>query len=140
FARTITLDDDLGFVAACNQGAAVATGEFVAFLSNGACPDPRWLQEAIEVLRRDGTVACVASKVLYQEGTHVDFVDAAATFYGYGIPLHQGGPDSPAYDREHDLLFASGTAMILRPDVCRAVGGFDSANVPSVAEADVGGR
>src|SRR5262249_5569855 len=137
---TITLDDDLGFVAACNQGGGVATGEFVAFLSNGARPDPRWLQEAVKVLRRDGTVACVASKVLDQEGTHVDFVDAAATFYGYGIPPHQGEPASTAYDRSRDLLFASGTAMILRTDVYREVGGFDDRYVQFFEDVDLGWR
>jgi GT2 family glycosyltransferase/glycosyltransferase involved in cell wall biosynthesis len=140
FVQTIMLEDDLGVVAACNQGVGAATGEFVAFLSSAARPDPNWLREAVKVLRRDGTVACVASKVLDQEGRHVEFVGAATTFYGYGIRLHQGEPDSPEYDREGDLLFASGTAMVLRTDVYREVGGFDDRYVRFFEDVDLGWR
>jgi GT2 family glycosyltransferase/glycosyltransferase involved in cell wall biosynthesis len=140
FAQTITLENDLGFVAACNQGVGAATGEFVAFLSKAARPDPNWLQEAVTVLRRDGTVACVASKVLDWEGKHVDFVEAAMAFYGYGIGLHQGEPDSPEYERETDVLFASGTAMVLRTDVYREVGGFDDRFLRFFEDVDLGWR
>jgi GT2 family glycosyltransferase/glycosyltransferase involved in cell wall biosynthesis len=138
--QTITLEEDVGFAAACNRGVGAATGEFVAFLDTGARPDARWLREAVRVLRRDGTVACVASKILDREGERVEFVEAAMAFYGYGLELHQGEPDSPEYDRESDLLFASGTAMVIRTDVYREVGGFDDRFGHFFEDVDLGWR
>jgi GT2 family glycosyltransferase/glycosyltransferase involved in cell wall biosynthesis len=138
--RTIALENDTGLAAARNRGAAAATGEFLAFLDNDARPDPNWVREAVNVLQRDGTVACVASKVLDGEGKHVEFVEAAMTFYGYGLELHQGEPDSPEYDRESDFLFASGTAMVIRTDVYREVGGFDDRFGHYFEDVDLGWR
>jgi GT2 family glycosyltransferase/glycosyltransferase involved in cell wall biosynthesis len=139
-ARTITLEEDAGFAAACNRGVAVATGEFAALLDSEARPHARWLREAVDVLRRDGSVASVASKVLDWEGNHVDFVEAAMTFYGYGLEPHRGEPDSPEHDHESDQLFASGTAMVTRTEVYREVGGLDDRFGRSFADVDLGWR
>src|SRR5262249_47192664 len=103
--RVLALDHNGGFGAGCNAGAQAATGQYLAFLNNDARPDAEWLAAATAALDRDGTVACVASKVLDWDGELVDFVDAGLGFYGHGFKLHAGEPDSPAYDREVDVLF-----------------------------------
>ena len=59
-------------------------------------------------------IACVASKVLDWEGETVDFVDAALSFYGQGFKLHVGEPADERYDEAHDVLFATGAAMVVR--------------------------
>jgi glycosyltransferase involved in cell wall biosynthesis len=136
----LALDHNGGFAAGCNAGAQAATGQYLAFLNNDARPDPDWLAAATAVLDRDGSVACVASKVLDWDGELVDFVDAGLGFYGHGFKLHAGEPDSPAYDREADVLFASGAAMVARAATFREVGGFDERYFLFFEDVDLGWR
>ena len=138
--RVVSVDENLGFAAGCNAGAHVATGQYLGFLHNDARPDPEWVSAAAAVLDRDGSVACVASKILDWEGELVDFVDAGLTFYGNGFNVHAGEPDSPAYDREDDVLFASGAAMVVRASTFREVGGFDERYLLFFDDVDLGWR
>jgi GT2 family glycosyltransferase len=138
--QVLALDQNTGFAAGCNAGAQVATGQHLAFLNNDARPDPEWVSAAAAVLDRDGSVACVASKVLDWDGELVDFVDAGLGFYGHGFKLHAGEPDNPSYDREADVLFASGAAMVARASTFREVGGFDERYFLFFEDVDLGWR
>ena len=136
----LALDENVGFAAGCNRGVDAAGGEYVAFLNNDARPDPGWLREAVAVLRRDGSIACIASKVLDWDGRTIDFVDAAMAFYGHGFKLHAGEPDDGSHDTEADVLFASGTAMIARAEPFRRSGGFDERYFAFFEDVDLGWR
>jgi GT2 family glycosyltransferase/glycosyltransferase involved in cell wall biosynthesis len=138
--RVVALDENLGFAGGCNAGAQAASGQYLAFLNNDARPDPAWVSAATAVLDRDGSVACVASKVLDWDGELVDFVDAGLGFYGHGFKLHAGERDDPAYDRETDVLFASGAAMVVRASTFREVGGFDERYFLFFEDVDLGWR
>ena len=138
--RILALEENSGFAGGCNAGTQAASGQYLAFLNNDARPDPGWLSAAVAALDRDGSVACVASKVLDWDGELVDFVDAGLGFYGYGFKLHAGERDDPAYDREADLLFASGAAMIVRASTFREVGGFDERYFLLFEDVDLGWR
>jgi GT2 family glycosyltransferase len=139
-AQVVALDANVGFAAGCNRGVDAASGEYVAFLNNDARPDAGWLREATAVLRRDGSIACVASKVLDWDGRTVDFVDAAMGFYGHGFKLHAGEVDDGSHDTEADVLFASGTAMVARAEAFRSVGGFDERYFAFFEDVDLGWR
>ncbi|MEY2463505.1 MAG: hypothetical protein QOH64_1643 [Acidimicrobiaceae bacterium] len=138
--RVLALKENHGFAGGCNRGAEVASGEYVAFLNNDARPDPGWLRHAVDALTGDPTVACVASKVLDWEGQTVDFVAAALSFYGHGFKLHAGTPDSPLHDRDTDVLFASGAAMVIRANVFESVGRFDERFFMFFEDVDLGWR
>jgi len=139
-ARLVELDENRGFAAGCNAGVDVAGGEYVAFLNNDARPDAGWLDAAVAVLRRDGSIAGVASKVLDWEGHTIDFVDAGMAFYGHGFKLRAGEPDDGSGDDEADVLFASGTAMVARAETFRKVGGFDERYFLFFEDVDLGWR
>jgi GT2 family glycosyltransferase/glycosyltransferase involved in cell wall biosynthesis len=139
-ALVLPLTENIGFAGGCNRGAAVATGEYLAFLNNDAKPDPGWLRAAAAVLREDSTIGCVASRVLDWEGKTVDFVAAALSFYGHGFKLHVGADDSSAYGGDTDVLFASGAAMVTPATVFRAVGGFDERYFMFFEDVDLGWR
>jgi GT2 family glycosyltransferase/glycosyltransferase involved in cell wall biosynthesis len=136
----VALEENEGFAAGCNAGAQAASGEYVAFLNNDARPDPDWVSAAVAVLDRDGSIGCVASKVLDWDGELVDFVDAGLGFYGHGFKIHAGERDDPAYDREADVLFASGAAMVVRASTFRTVGGFDERYFLFFEDVDLGWR
>ncbi len=139
-ARVVALDENLGFAGGCNRGVDAARGEYIAFLNNDARPDPNWVRAAVDVLRREASITCVASKVLDWEGNTVDFVDAGMAFYGHGFKLHAGEPDGPGYDVESDVLFASGAAMVVRAETFRRVGGFDERYFLFFEDVDLGWR
>jgi GT2 family glycosyltransferase len=136
----LELDENTGFAGGCNRGAAAATGQYVAFLNNDARPDPGWLRAAVDELGANPDLGCVASKVLTWDGEAIDFVDAALSFYGHGFKLHVGAPNDTSFDVAHDVLFASGAAMLLPKRVFEDVGGFDERYFMFFEDVDLGWR
>ncbi len=138
--HVVRLPKNVGFAAGCNAAVARATGEYLAFLNNDARPHPHWLAAAIHPLEYDGSIACVASKVLGWDGSTVDFVGAALSYYGHGFRVDFGKPASPMENTAVDVLFASGAAMVIRADVFRRVGGFDERYFMFFEDVDLGWR
>ena len=137
--------ENLGFAGGCNRGVDASRGEFVAFLNNDARPDPRWVSEAIDELRRDREVAAVASKVLDWDAHRVDFVDASMTWFGAGYKrevddLAATHEETGAFERPRDVLFGTGAAMFVRSEVFREVGGFDERFFMFYEDVDLGWR
>ncbi|MDP9117101.1 MAG: glycosyltransferase [Actinomycetota bacterium] len=129
-----------GFTGGCNLGAESATGEFLAFINNDARPDPQWLTEAVAALALDSTIGCVASKVLDWDGVAVDFVDAAFTWFGMGYKPGAGAPYDGTHEQPKDVLFPTGSAMVLRTAVFDELGGFDERFFMFYEDVDLGWR
>lgn len=137
--KLVELDKNVGFAGGCNRGAAVATGQYLAFLNNDARADSGWLREAVPALDHEG-VACVASKILDWDGHSVDFIDSALAFYGHGFKPHAGESADLADDRPMDVLFASGAAMVVDAEVFRDSGQFDERFFMFFEDVDFGWR
>lgn len=131
---------NLGFAGGCNFGADLARGEFLAFINNDARPDAGWVKEAVAVFDADPEIASVASKVLNWEGTHIDYVDGSLTWYGMGYKRETEARDEGAWDRPKDVLFGTGSAVFVRAEVFRAVGGFDDRFFMFFEDVDLGWR
>jgi GT2 family glycosyltransferase/glycosyltransferase involved in cell wall biosynthesis len=131
---------NLGFAGGCNLGAQHATGTVLAFLNNDARPHRDWATAAVDVLRTEPTVAAVASKVLDWDGANIDFVDAGLTWFGMGYKRHAGQPDDGSHDQAKDVLFATGSAMFVRAEVYRKLGGFDERFFMFYEDVDLGWR
>jgi GT2 family glycosyltransferase/glycosyltransferase involved in cell wall biosynthesis len=129
-----------GFTGGCNLGVESATGEFLAFINNDARPDRAWLAEAVSVLQLDSTIACVASKVLDWDGVDVDFVDGALTWYGMGYKPGAGSAYDGRHEQAVDVLFPTGSAMVIRADDFRAAHGFDERFFMFYEDVDLGWR
>jgi GT2 family glycosyltransferase/glycosyltransferase involved in cell wall biosynthesis len=138
--RLVESDVNGGFTGGCNLGAAAATGEYLAFLNNDARPDPAWIRTAVAALRSDSTIGCVASKVLDWDGVNVDYIDAALTWYGMGYKPAAGAPYDGSAEQPHDVLFATGSAMITRTQLFRDLGGFDERFFMFYEDVDLGWR
>jgi hypothetical protein len=129
-----------GFTGGCNRGAASATGEFIAFINNDARPHHEWLTAALAVLRSDATIGAVASKVLDWDGSVIDYVDAGLTWFGMGYKPAAGSLDDASHDTPRDVLFATGSAMIVRATLFRDLGGFDERLFMFYEDVDFGWR
>ncbi|MCW2540744.1 MAG: glycosyltransferase domain containing protein [Frankiales bacterium] len=129
-----------GFTGGCNFGAALARGEYLAFINNDARPDRAWLTEAITVLAGDAAIGCVASKVLDWEGVNVDYTGAALAWYGMGYKPGAGLPDDGTADVARDVLFATGSALVTRTELFTELGGFDERYFMFYEDVDFGWR
>ncbi|MGM1063197.1 glycosyltransferase [Saccharothrix sp. Mg75] len=139
-AEVVEAPANLGFAGGCNLGVEHARGSVVAFLNNDARPHRDWLREALRVLRAEPAVGAVASKVLDWEGRDVDFVDGGLTWFGMGYKRHAGQPDDGTHDTPRDVLFGTGSALVVRTSVFRELGGFDERFFMFYEDVDLGWR
>ncbi|AHI01283.1 glycosyltransferase [Kutzneria albida] len=136
----VQAERNLGFAGGCNLGVAQATGEVLAFLNNDARPHRDWLSAAVRVLREQPTVGAVASKVLDWDGKLIDFVDAGLTWFGMGYKRHAGQPDDGSHEIARDVLFGTGSALLVRAGLYRELGGFDERYFMFYEDVDLGWR
>jgi GT2 family glycosyltransferase len=131
---------NLGFAAGNNQGAAAATGEWLAILNPDTRVKADWLRELVKPTQQEPAVVCVASKMLTWEGTAVDFADAALNFMGWGNQPGLGSENLGQFDTGKPFLFACGGAMLIRRDVFLTTGGFDPDYFAYFEDVDLGWR
>jgi GT2 family glycosyltransferase len=129
-----------GFAAACNQGAAAASAEFVAFLNNDARVAENWLVPLVRALETQPDLAAVGSLVLDWEGKRIDFGRSGLTPLARGVQLDFGVPVRDAPDQSSEQLFANGAAMLVRREVFLQVGGFDERFFAYYEDVDLGWR
>ncbi len=123
-----------GFIAACNDGAALARGEIVVFLNNDTVPQPGWLDALLRTFDEHPLAGLVGAQLLYpdgrlQEAGGVVFRDGSGWNYG-----KFGSRDDPrhAYLRHAD--YCSGAAIAIPKKLFDALGGFDARYAPAYYE------
>jgi hypothetical protein len=141
--RCLRLEQNTGFAAACNRGAAESSGDYVAFLNDDALADPQWLTRMFEALDAggEGTV-CVASRILSRDGEEIEFNGASSNLFGVGRPRSVWGwPDAPQPPvKGSPLLFASGGAMLVHRRTFLDADGFDPNFFAYFEDVDLGWR
>ncbi len=130
---------NLGFVGGNNQGAAAATGDYVAFLNDDTSVNAEWLSALVETAQRRHATA-VASCIVDWEGGRVDFVDGAFNFQGKGFQLDYGRPIAQVSMHEKPLLFACGGAMLVDRRTFVEIGGFDQEAFAYYEDVELGWR
>jgi GT2 family glycosyltransferase len=139
--RVLRNESNLGFAAACTQGAAAATAPVVAFLNNDARVDVAWGRALVASLLAHPAVAAVGARLLDGTGERIDFAGGLLNFYGHAFQRLYGAPPSADPDpTERPTLFACGGAMAVRRDVFHAVGGFDESYFAFFEDVDLGWR
>lgn len=123
-----------GFIAACNEGAAMARGDFLAFLNNDTVPQPGWLDALLATFDVVPDAGLAGAQLLYpdgrlQEAGGVVFRDGSAWNYG-----RFGSPSDPRYRYMRDADYLSGAAIMIPRALFAAVGGFDTAYAPAYYE------
>lgn len=123
--RVVTHAVNTGYSRACNDGAAVATGDYLVFLNNDVLPQVGWLDALVRYAETHPAAGIVGAKLLYADGT----IEHAGMVIGYdSIPrvLYAGFPaDHPAVNRSRRFQVVTGACMLVRRDCFAALGGFD---------------
>ncbi len=123
-----------GFIAACNDGAALARAGYLVFLNNDTVPQPGWLDALLSTFDAVPSAGLVGAQLLYpdgrlQEAGGVVFRDGSAWNYG-----RFGSPSDPRYGYLRDADYASGAAIAIPRALFDAVGGFDAHYAPAYYE------
>ncbi|WP_426350483.1 glycosyltransferase [Alloiococcus sp. CFN-8] len=138
-------EKNLGFAKPNNQGARIATGEYLALINNDMRISSDWLRDMLGTLEAagDDSYACVGSKILNWDGTKLDFAGGAVNFMGFGyqddydLPIYKA---NEKYKTDRDILFACGGALLIKKDVFLEVGGFDEDYFAYYEDTDLGWR
>jgi GT2 family glycosyltransferase len=132
--RVVKHKSALGFVHSCNDGAALATGEYVMFLNNDTEVTARWLDELLSVFRNFDNVGLVGSKLLYPDGR---LQEAGGIVWKSGNPWNvgrNGNASDPRYNYLRRVDYLSGAAIMLPRDLWKQVGGFSPELAPAYFE------
>ena len=132
--RYVRNPQNLGFIGACNAGAAQARGEFVVFLNNDTAVQPGWLDALVETFDRHPRAGLVGAKLVYpdgrlQEAGGIVFADGSGWNYG-----RFDDPADPRYNYLREVDYCSGAAIALRKSLFDELGGFDSHYAPAYYE------
>lgn len=130
-ARTIRLDQNIGFGPANNVGAAEADTEYILFLSNDVVLMPGWLKPLVDAMDEDPALGAVQPMFLYPDGRVNDaggltFADGECWNYGKGNPF----PDAPALGTRRAPDYCTGACLLVRREAFEQVGGFDPRFAP----------
>lgn len=123
-----------GFIAACNEGAGIARGEFLVFLNNDTVPQPGWLDALLATFGAEPGTGLAGAQLLYpdgrlQEAGGVVFSDGSAWNYG-----RFGAASDPRYAYVRDADYLSGAAIAIPRTLFAEVGGFDPRYAPAYYE------
>ncbi|WP_133000641.1 glycosyltransferase [Luteimonas arsenica] len=123
-----------GFIAACNDGAVLARGEYLVLLNNDTVPQPGWLDALLATFRDHPDAGLVGAQLLYpdgrlQEAGGVVFSDGNAWNYG-----RFGDPEDPRHAYVRDADYVSGAAIALPRQLFLDLGGFDARYAPAYYE------
>ena len=124
----VPFDQPFNFSAACNAGAAAASGALLLFLNNDIeIVHPDWLDELVRwALRPD--VGVVGAKLLYPDRT----IQHAGVVFGLGLVGHifSKAPEGTSgifgsCESYRNYLAVTGACQMMRREVFDRIGGYD---------------
>jgi len=132
--RVLRNAQNLGFIGACNAGAAQARGEFLVFLNNDTATTAGWLEALLGTFDERADCGLAGAKLIYpdgrlQEAGGIVFSDGSGWNYG-----RFDDPAAPSYGYLREADYCSGAAIALRRELFQRLGGFDSHYAPAYYE------
>lgn len=132
--RLHALAENLGFIGACNAGAALARGRFVVFLNNDTVPQPGWLDALRATFGAQRDVGIVGAQLVYPDGR---LQEAGAMLARDGRGESRGrfvDPTHPEFAWCADVDYVSGAALMIERGLFERLGGFDPRYAPAYYE------
>ena len=123
-----------GFIATCNDGLALARGEYVVFLNNDTVPQPAWLDTLLATFDAEPATGIVGARLLYPDGR---LQEAGGAIYRDGSADKLGRlrePAHPGFSFLRRVDYCSGAAIALPRALMQELGGFDTHYAPAFYE------
>lgn len=132
--RLVRNETALGFVGACNAGAAAARGRYIVLLNNDTEVSPHWIDRMVEPFDLYDDVGLVGAKLIFadgrlQEAGGVVWRDGRASNYG-----RLGSARDPRYNFLRETDYCSGACIMVPRAVWDELGGFDTTFAPAYYE------
>ncbi len=135
--RVIRHLTNMGFASSCNDGAAIASGEYLVFLNNDTIPGDRWLDALLSYVTSHSKAAVVGSKLLFPNDT----IQHAGVVIGqdrWPRHIYAGFPaDHPAVNKSRRFQIVTAACALVRRETFEQVGGFDTAFVTGAEDVDL---
>src|SRR5215218_4719680 len=135
--RVVRNERNLGFAGACNNGAANASGEWLAFLNNDTVPQPGWLDALLRYASGHAGIGVVGAKLLFPNGR---IQHAGVVFAKNKAPHHiYAGfrADHPAVDKSRAFQVVTAACALIRRELFEDAGAFDTAFVNGYEDVDL---
>ncbi|TAD89843.1 MAG: glycosyltransferase family 2 protein [Alphaproteobacteria bacterium] len=122
--RLISPGCNLGFAAANNRAASLATGRWLALLNPDAFPAPDWLAQLVAGAEAAG--AALAGSTQLDDGEPTRFDGAGDVWHGFGLAWRAGyGHPVRSLPDVYHCFGPCGAAALYRREVFLTLGGFE---------------
>ena len=129
--------ENIGFAAACNQGAQAAHGRLLVFLNNDTVPHDGWLDALVSEADAMPDIGAVGAKLLYPNGR---VQHAGLAFGPHVFPYHiyrSADPAAPFVSRRRELQALTGACLLVPRGLFLELGGFDTQFVNGLEDVDL---
>lgn len=133
-ARILRHEENIQFVAGCNEGLALATAPAVLLLNNDTRLAPDAVERGLRRLRSDPQIGAVGGMVLRSHGVLQEagcILRSDAMTVGY---MRGARPEAPEARFLREVDFCSGVFLMLDTALMRGLGGLDPAFSPAYYE------
>lgn len=139
----VRLEDNVGFAAGCNRGAAHTTSPYLLWLNDDAVLRPGYLATLCAALDARLDAASAVGKIVYHRNGH-QYVDSAGlTLVRHALRPQDRGQDEldrGQYDAPHDVFGPTGAAALYRRAAFAAANGFDASLFAYYEDVDLAWR
>jgi GT2 family glycosyltransferase/glycosyltransferase involved in cell wall biosynthesis len=132
--RVIRNTSNLGYLKSTNVGASHARGKFIALLNNDTEPISGWLDELVNLMESDPSIAIAGSNLIFGDGRLQEsggqiFRNANAWNLGRG-----SDPNKPEFRFVREVDYCSAASVLIRSDFWGEMNGFDERYIPAYCE------
>jgi len=106
-----------------NMGIAAASGKLIAFIDDDATPEPDWITEILKEFN-DPAIGASGGYILSADGVSYQSKYLTVDTYGKASHFDELAAFTKAI-KDTNLPCPTGTNMVFRADLLRALGGFD---------------
>jgi GT2 family glycosyltransferase len=139
--RVLALPSNRGLAAACNTGAAIASGDLLVMLNNDTEVEPGWLEALVKTASAHPEAGVIASKMLLYDRRNV-LHNAGDVMGSDGIPRNRGvwQQDAGQFDEDTTIFGGCGGGAAYRREAWIAAGGFDERLFMYLEDVDLAWR
>jgi GT2 family glycosyltransferase/glycosyltransferase involved in cell wall biosynthesis len=132
--RVIRNKSNLGYLKSTNLGASHARGQFIALLNNDTEPISGWLDELVDLMENDSSIAIAGSTLIFgngklQESGGQIFSNANAWNLGRG-----SDPGKAEFRFVREVDYCSAASVLIRSDFWGKMNGYDERYIPAYCE------
>lgn len=139
-ARVIRFERNAGFSAAVNRGVAECNSTCVAILNNDVRLQPDWLARLVAQLEVPGVWFATGKLLNAKRPDTVDGSFDAISRGGCSWRCGHGRADGPVWNKGGEVFFPPFTALVMKTDLFRRVGGLDERLESYLEDVDFGLR